>query len=211
MTGEPDKNPVLMLHGINDTSAVFDKMATYLDALGWTPHLLDLAPSNGDCHLEVLAAQVARYAEDTFPAEQPFDLIGFSMGSIVSRYYLQRLGGINRVQRFIAISGPHHGSQLAFLSRRPGCVQMRPGSNFLQDLNQDMVETLGRIHLTSLWTPLDLMILPASSSRLPVGREVKVDVLLHPWMLTDWRSIQAVAEALEATLPTQVVVDPSPT
>ena len=210
MTGTLPKNPVLLIHGINDTAAVFAKLAIYLNELGWASHSLDLVPSNGDYGLDMLAAQIANYVEDTFPPGQPFDLVGFSMGAIVSRYYLQRLGGINRVQRFIAISGPHHGSKLAFFSNRPGCVQMRPGSDFLQDLNGDMVDSLGQINLTSIWTPLDLMILPANSSQLPIGHEVRVPVLLHPWMLTDWRSIQAVAEALEAPLQNQVA-EPSPT
>jgi len=50
-----------------------------------------------------LGQQVANYVAATF-APKPFDLVGFSMGGIVSRYYVQRLGGIDRVQRFITLA-----------------------------------------------------------------------------------------------------------
>jgi triacylglycerol lipase len=117
------------------------------------------------------------------------------MGGIVSRYYIQRLGGINQVQRLIAISSPHQGTQVAYLSERPGCIQMRPDSAFLKDLNQD-ISILNRLSFTSIWTPFDLMIVPATSSRIPVGAEVQVPVLLHPLMLTNTWSLKAVAKAL---------------
>ncbi len=188
-------NPVLLVHGIDDTGAVFDQMAGYLRKLGWSVHTLDLAPKNGDAGLDLLAKQVADYVAITFTPEQPFDLIGFSMGGIVSRYYVQRLGGINRVQRFITISSPHHGTVVAYASQRLGCLQMRPNSAFLKDLNSDVV-MLRRLSFTSIWTPYDLMIVPTNSSQLPIGEEVILPVALHSWMLSDSRCLAVVAEAL---------------
>lgn len=48
----------------------------------------------------------------------------------------------------------------------------------------------------SIWTPLDLMIVPASSSVIPVGRELKIPVLLHDWMIKDARVLEAIAAFL---------------
>jgi triacylglycerol lipase len=93
---------------------------------------------------------------------------------------------------------PHNGTAIAYASLRPGCVQMRPNSAFLQDLNRD-VAMLKQLNFTSIWTPYDLMIVPAHSSRLPLGTEVIVPSKLHPWMLTDSRCLAAVAEALSQT------------
>ncbi|MDJ0703663.1 MAG: lipase [Leptolyngbyaceae cyanobacterium MO_188.B28] len=193
------KNPVLMIHGIDDTAAVFNRMTTYLKDRGWSTHSLSLIPNNGSVGLDQLAHQVANYSDRHFPNGRPFDLIGFSMGGLVSRYYLQRLGGINRVQRFITLAAPHNGSRIAHFRRNRGAAQMRPDSLFLQDLNRD-VAMLKRINFTSVWTPYDLMISPANSSRLPVGEEVQTPVLLHPWMLEDERSLTATAAALAAPL-----------
>lgn len=202
MTQKNNRNPVLLVHGLNDTGAVFCKMAPYLTNLGFCVYDLDLIPCNGDAKLDHLARQVAYYINNTFDAEQPIDIVGFSMGGIVSRYYIQRLGGINRVQRFITIASPHRGTFAAYSSTRPGCLQMRPESEFLQDLNRD-VTMLENLNFTSIWTPLDLMIVPANSSQLPVGKDVQVWAATHPLMLTDNRSLQAVVMALTEPILTE--------
>jgi triacylglycerol lipase len=188
-------NPVVLVHGITDTFALFEPMTQQLENSGWKTYGLDLIPANGDSRLDHLADQLAKYIEATIPVGQPIDLVGFSMGGLVSRYYIQRLGGIRRVQRFITLSTPHNGTIAAYLSQRPGCLQMRPNSSFINDLNQD-VNMLDRINFTSIWTPLDGIIIPANSSVLPVGETIQIKVPLHAWMVTDQRSITLVAEAL---------------
>jgi len=192
------RNPVLLVHGIDDTSALFTTMAPYLESRGWKTHTLDLVPNDGTHGLDDLAQQVADFADRTFASQQPFDLLGFSMGGIISRYFLQRLGGVERVQRFVTIASPHRGTWTAFLRWNRGASQMRPDCAFLNDLNQDATDTLGRINFTSIWTPLDAMIVPPQSSQLPCGREVVVPVAAHPWMVTDERVLQQVAIALES-------------
>jgi triacylglycerol lipase len=191
---------VLLVHGIWKTGRTFSRMARHLAGRGFAAHTLDLSPNDGSAPLEELAAQLAAHADRVFGAGAPFDLVGFSMGGLVSRYYLQRLGGVERVGRFVSVSSPHHGTLTAHLTRQPGCVQMRPGSDFLRELDGDAASSLGRLDVTSLWTPLDLMILPSESSRLPVGHEVMVAAPLHALMLHDPRALRAVAAALEAPL-----------
>ncbi|NJN56128.1 MAG: triacylglycerol lipase [Leptolyngbyaceae cyanobacterium SL_5_9] len=199
MSASTSRNPVLLVHGIDDTAILFNRMTTYLQQQGWTVHSLDLIPNNGSVGLDRLAHQVARYIEQNFAPDQPIDLIGFSMGGIVSRYYVQRLGGIDRVQRFITISSPHNGTWTAYFRPNLGGNQMQRNSAFLYDLNQD-VAALAQINFTSIWTPMDLMILPAVSSRLPVGREVILSVPSHPQMVTDARCLKAIADALSEPL-----------
>lgn len=193
------RNSVLLIHGIEDTGAVFNTMASYLTQLGWPVYTLDLVPNNATVGLDILAQQVSDYVLNNFAPQQPIDLVGFSMGGIVSRYYVQRLGGFKRVQRLISISSPHHGTLMAYASQRQGCLQMRPNSQFLQELNTD-AHILEQLNFTSIWTPYDLMIVPAKSSQMPVGKEIIVRVLLHPAMLTDPRSLAAVASALTETI-----------
>ena len=194
------RNPVLLIHGIWDTTIVFDEMSTYLTNLGWKVHRINLIPNNGSMKLEQLATQVANYIDTTFEREQPLDLVGFSMGGLVTRYYLQRLGGIERVQRYISISAPNNGTVTAYTSKYAGILQMRPNSQFLKNLNSDGVAILEGINFTVMWTPLDLIIIPAHSSRMSVGKEVKLPVWLHPWMLKDAKSLATVAAALSESL-----------
>ncbi len=201
MSHNAPRNPVLLLHGMWDTSDIFQDMAGYLRHLGWSVHTLDMIPSNGDAKLEDLAQQVTDYVDQALPADTvaTFDLVGFSMGGIIGRYYTQRLGGLQRVQRFITIASPHNGTLTAYGSFKPGGAQMRPNSAFLQDLNRD-INILDQVNFTSIWTPWDAMILPATSSHVPVGREVRVTVPLHKFMVTDAKSLVAVTQALSEPL-----------
>ncbi|OCR01082.1 lipase [Oscillatoriales cyanobacterium USR001] len=193
------RNPVLLIHGIWDTSAVFNPMTAYLSQRGLQVYSFDLIPNDGTIGLDILARQIAEFIDRTFTPEQHFDLVGFSMGGIVSRYYVQRLGGIDRVQRFITISSPHYGTLTAYSRMLPGYVQMRPGSSFLQDLNDD-VTMLEKINFTSIWMSYDAMILPAHNSQMPVGKEIKKNVLFHHQMVKDMKVIQVIAEELEAPI-----------
>jgi triacylglycerol lipase len=198
-----DRYPVLLVHGIWDSGATFGRMSRYLRGRGFDVRTIDLVPNDGAAGLETLASQIAAYVDAELPPQSPLDLLGFSMGGVVSRYYVQRLGGVERVRRLVTLSSPHHGTATAYLSRRPGSVQMRPDSALLADLNGDL-GALARVDFTSIWTPLDLMILPPESSRLPLGREVLVAAPLHGLMLHDPRAFRAVAEALSAPLSARV-------
>jgi triacylglycerol lipase len=189
------KNRVLLIHGIDDTEALFQTMRPFLESHGRAVYCLNLTPNNGAAGLEVLARQIAAYVETTFENKEMFDLVAFSMGGIVARYYVQRLGGLQRVRRLVTISSPHNGTRVAFLRWNDGARQMRPGSAFLCDLNRD-AHVLDRIGFTSIWTPFDLMIVPASSSVLPAGRTIRVNVGAHALMVRNRRVLKLVADAL---------------
>jgi triacylglycerol lipase len=192
----PDRNPVLLIHGIADNEGNMRWMARYLRQQGWDVRTLSLKPNWGQSGLDDLAAQIAAYTDREFRGRK-FDLVGFSMGGLVSRYYVQRLGGLERVEHFVTISAPHNGTALAHFIGNRGCRQMRPGSDFLRDLATDAAE-LKRIKFTSIYTPLDLVILPARSSAMPQARNEKLPIVLHPLMILDRRSLRAVAAALES-------------
>ena len=205
MTSTPDRHPVVLVHGFWDTARVLTTLSAYLSNRGWSVYSLDLVPNDGTQALEQLAQQLDSYINRTFAPEQPIDLVGYSMGGLVSRYYVQRLGGLDRVRRFITLSSPHHGTWTAYTFDQPGCRQMRPNSPFLEDLNRDAIAQLSRLNFTSLWTPYDLMILPAQSSLMPVGQAIELPVFLHRWMVSDSRSLQVIAQLLtEPLLSVQV-------
>lgn len=195
VTRNSQQNPILLVHGLMDTSYKMRRISSHLHNLGWQVWDIDLIPNNGSSRLELLAQQVADLIDRTFLPDQPIDLLGFSMGGLVSRYYLQRLGGLERVQRFISISAPHNGTIAGYFSQRTGCMQMQPDSEFIKDLNRD-VDRLRSLNLTSIWTPFDLIILPPSSSQLGIGIDLSIPVIAHPLMVADRRILDAVTHAL---------------
>lgn len=188
-------DPVLLIHGIMDTGRKMERLARHLRTEGREAHTLSLTPSWGQLGLDALAQQLADHVEATFGPDRRFDLVGFSMGGLVCRYYLQRLGGLARVRRFVTISAPHQGSLLAWLLPNAGCRQMRPGSAFLRDLAQD-VDRLAEVGHVSFWTPFDLTIVPATSSVIGVGSMRRLWVLAHPLMVWHGHCLRAVEAAL---------------
>lgn len=106
----PLQNPVLLIHGLHDTTRIFQTLSTYLNQWGWSIYSFNLKPNNGDAPLEQLAQQVADYVDKTFSPNERLDLVGLSMDGLVSRYYIQQLGGIDRVQSLVTLGTLHHGT-----------------------------------------------------------------------------------------------------
>lgn len=196
---EKPRNPVVLVHGIWNTAGIFSVLQRYLENLGWKVYSLSMKPNNGDAPLSVLAEQLAVFVEERLGPKRSFDLVGFSMGGLISRYYLQRLGGLARVQRFVSVSTPHQGTALALLSSRLGVGQMRPGSPFLRWLNADM-HRLETIRFFSFWTPFDLLILPPWSSDTGLGLIEMLTVGAHNRMIRDEAGLKAIAQALACEL-----------
>lgn len=191
---DPALLPVVIVHGIHATGDDMGRLARHLRAQGrevFTPTLL---PNRGEAPIEELARQLFQYTNRELRGRR-FDLIGFSMGGLVTRYYIQRLGGHERVGHLVTMATPHHGTHMARLMRARGYVQMRPGSDFLCDLASD-ADTLRRVKFTSFHTPLDTMIVPARSSDMPQAKNIRMWASMHPSFVLEKRCIRAVADAL---------------
>lgn len=191
--------PVLLVHGIWNSGRHFEALARALERSG-VPAIerIDLSPNSGEAPIRELAKQVhgraLRFRSDV--SAERIDVVGFSMGALVSRYFIQRLGGSNQVRRFVSISGPHRGTLTAFGLSHAGVRDMRPGSALLRELN-DADNVWGAVEVHSLWTPFDLMVVPATSSVLRDSRSNQAfPVLLHRHMLTDERVVARVVELL---------------
>jgi triacylglycerol lipase len=187
--------PVLLVHGIADSAASMRFLQTRLARDGRESLAITLEGGDGSVSLEEMSQQLRDYVRNHFSSGETFDLVGFSMGGLVCRYYVQVLGGSSRVDRLVTVSTPNHGTLLAFLNGRVGCTEMRPGSAFLQKLNGDY-SALQHVNLTSFWTPFDLIVIPANSSRLPVGVNKKIPALAHPLMILQRTPLDEIANAL---------------
>jgi triacylglycerol lipase len=180
--------PVLLVHGLWDSRARIDPLARGLRARG-LPHVhsFDLEPNDGRASIAALADQIRAQADALLErlGAPRLDLVGFSMGALASRYYLQRCGGRDRVRRFVSISGPHAGTWTAYALPFEGARQMRPGSAFLRALDADE-QPFGAVEVHCLYTSLDLMIVPAISSVLREAKSIhRLRVPLHRWMIQD--------------------------
>lgn len=192
--------PVLVVHGIWDDARSIAPLARGLSAQGVrSVHAIELVPPWGNASIESLAEQLASYVERTRAEHgaQSVDIVGFSMGALVTRAYLQLLGGHRHVRTFVSISGPHRGTLAAYALPLLGVRQMRPGSALLRALGDD-VSHLREVAVHCLYTPFDSMILPSLSSVLNGARSVhRLPILLHRLMVHDRRVHALTARLLD--------------
>ncbi|MCH2154768.1 MAG: alpha/beta fold hydrolase [Opitutales bacterium] len=194
-------NPVgtiVCVHGIFDTRWVFKRMADRLADLGYDIFAPTMNGAGGVASMQELAEQIDSLlkAEAIGVESKPFYIIGFSMGGIVSRTLLQCVNPALKPRALITLGTPHHGSALCMLFWGKGTRDMRPGSRHLRKLKESEA-TLDGTPCYSFWTPFDLMIIPARSSKWPRAENHTFRVPLHPWLLTDKTVFAAIQKVLE--------------
>lgn len=191
--------PVLLVHGIWDSATRIRSLWAGLRLRGVRlAHAIDLVPNDGRAPIATLGEIVAReaHALRERARTERIDIVGFSMGALVTRWFLQRGGGKDVVARFVSISGPHHGTLTAYALPFAGVRDMRPNSALLRDLASDE-DPFGDVEVHCLYTPYDATIVPAASSVLPKATSVRAfPVPLHRWMIGDGRVLDHVCALL---------------
>lgn len=185
----------ILVPGFSDDEGILRGLERYLQEAGLAAYAISPQPSDGTVEIEMLAQRLAATIEQRFTADTMLNLVGFSMGGLICRSYLQQYGGAARAERLITVATPHQGTWTSYIYNRPACIQMRPGSQFLADLNQDL-SALQQLNVTSIWTPFDLTILPATSSYLPLGEMIQVWSPFHYTLLLDPRILQMITSRL---------------
>jgi triacylglycerol lipase len=177
--------PVVLTPGFLDDARKLSWLASYLRRSGLQPVVISPQPSDATIGIDELARMLAAEIERQLGPGQPIDFFGFSMGGLIGRYYLQRLGGAKRVRRLVTLATPHRGSWTArLLPMRPALAQMYPDSPFLTDLNQDLKQ-LAHHDFMAFWTPFDLSVTPAYHCYLPELPSMRLFSPFHATLLHD--------------------------
>lgn len=128
------------------------------------------------------AQALAAAVEDVAPQRgDKVDIVAHSAGGLVSRYYVQRLGGNQRVENLVLLGTPHHGTLTSYLMPVLRiAAQSMPGSSLLDDLNR--VPPPPEVRITNFWSRLDGIVIPAENSvlRAPGVRNVQMP-RMHHW------------------------------
>lgn len=191
----PPLGRVVLVHGFLNQGGCFKWMQQRLEQRGFICLAPNMCPNDGRGGLENLAEGLKREINDTFGAEEPISIIAFSMGGLISRHYLQHLGGAVRCKSLITISSPHQGTLAAWAYPSRGAEQMRPGSDFLTALNQSESQ-LGEMPTVSYRTPMDLIIVPPTSSIWQRADNLEFNVPLHPLMLQNKQVLDDIEQRL---------------
>lgn len=157
--------PILLVHGIIDNRAVFTMLRRQLARRGFG-RIVTMNYSVLTADVRSAAAQLGRVVEQLVE-ETGYDrvhVVGHSLGGLVARYYVQRLGGDKRVHTLVTLGAPHAGTNAARLIPQRLVRQMRPGSDVMKELAEPAPGCATRF--LAFWSDLDQIIIPKSSARL---------------------------------------------
>ncbi|MDQ0685792.1 pimeloyl-ACP methyl ester carboxylesterase [Streptomyces achromogenes] len=156
--------PVVLLHGFIDNRSVFVLLRRSLaqhgrhrvESLNYSPLTCDIRTA-----AELLGRHIEEICERTGSVQ--VDVVGHSLGGLIARYYVQRLGGDVRVRTLVTLGTPHSGTRVAPLANaHPIVRQMRPGSAVIEELSRPAPGC--RTRFVSFWSDLDHLMDPLESA-----------------------------------------------
>ncbi|HEY8490833.1 MAG TPA: triacylglycerol lipase [Dehalococcoidia bacterium] len=179
-------DPILFVHGFSGSASNWDTMISRFRSDGWeSDRLFAITYDSSRSNAEI--AQTVKNAVDQIRAQTgaaKVDIITHSMGGLSSRYYLKFLGGQDVVDEWVSLGGPNHGTTSAYFCSTISCVEMRPGSSFLTNLNAGD-ETPGAVRYGTWWSPCDTVINPDDSVILSGATNTRTGCIGHISLLTD--------------------------
>ena len=191
--------PILLVHGMVDNRSIFALLSHQLRRRGFGRVLaLNYSPLSGDVRQVArrLAELVESVCEDT--GYERLHVIGHSMGGIVGRYYVQRLGGDERVHTLVTLGTPHVGTRAAHVLPHPLGRQLRPGSEVLAELAAPARDC--RTRVLSIWSDLDQLMMPKATAALDHAdlhvRNVMVPGVGHMSLPVDGRVVHEISTTL---------------
>jgi triacylglycerol esterase/lipase EstA (alpha/beta hydrolase family) len=119
--------------------------------------------------------------ETTESGQATVDLVGHSMGGLISRYYAEKLGGARRVRKLVLIGTPHRGARLANVAYGKCAREMEPGSEFLTELGQPPAEIVSTVEYASFGSVLDNVVQPGESAVPFAGTVPEGARVSHRW------------------------------
>lgn len=207
--------PIVLVHGVVDNRSAFAVLRRALRRRGFgRVATVNYSPLTADVRVAAarLGRQVERICAQT--GYEKVHLVGHSLGGVIARYYVQRLGGDARVDTLVTIGSPHRGTVLARLFPLLVTRQLLPGSSLIADL---AAPTRCRTPIVSIWSDRDEVVIPNRSAELRHDdldvTNVRVSGVGHLSLLVDHRAVHAVITALSgrgASRPNWYAATPRP-
>jgi triacylglycerol esterase/lipase EstA (alpha/beta hydrolase family) len=195
--GRGKRRPVILLHGFAMNRTQWLWLGRRLARRGVGPlygtsYFSPQSVATSARHLQRFIARVMA-REDA----ERVDIVAHSLGGVVARYYLEKLGGAEHVGRLLTIASPHKGTRLGRLG-----LGLVPSAREILEESQLFAE-LGPppepVAYSSLWSRTDAIIIPAESSSVaPNGVDRVFDDLGHLTMLLSPRVVDTLVERLSA-------------
>lgn len=179
-------NPILFVHGWNSSASTWNTMVSRFQADGWPSSYLRAFSYNTSQSNATTAQQVSQEVDNLLATTgaTKVDIITHSMGALSSRYYLKNLSSTGKVDRWVSLGGPNHGTSSANTCYSTACVEMRVGSTFLNTLNSGD-ETPGAFVYGTWRSPCDGVINPVDSTILSGATNTQTACVFHTNLQND--------------------------
>ncbi|OCC07473.1 Extracellular esterase EstB precursor [Streptomyces sp. PTY087I2] len=193
--------PVVLLHGFIDNRSAFVVLRRALTRHGRRLESLNYSPLTRD--VRTAAELLGRHVEEICArtGHGRVDIVGHSLGGLIARYYVQRLGGDRRVRTLVTLGTPHGGTAVApGAGVHPIVRQMRGGSSVIEELRGPAPGC--RTRFVSFWSELDQVMVPVETACVDHpdldAVNVRVTGIGHLALPVHPTVAAAVREALEA-------------
>jgi len=175
----PTHDPILFVHGWNASSSTWSTMVSRFKADGWTSAELVNWSYNYRQSNATTAQQIQQKVDSILAATgaTKVDIITHSMGPLSARYYVRYIED-GKVDALVSLGGANHGTNTASLCFDVSCVEMRPGSTYLNNLNS-IDETWGTPRYATWWSPCDGVINPQTSALLDGATNTQTACISH--------------------------------
>jgi triacylglycerol lipase len=181
--------PVILAHGTDATAySDWSAIGPQLSQAGFCVFALDYggkpgATSFGTEDLWISSHQISEFVDRVLAATRArqVDLVGFSQGANVTRYYINKLGGAPKVRRWVGLASPTYGGVMFGLvplaDALPGlwpyyrdftslaAVEQAQGAPFMRELNAGG-DTVPGVEYTTIGSRVDEMIQPFANIAL---------------------------------------------
>ncbi|MFJ5289786.1 esterase/lipase family protein [Streptomyces sp. NPDC088348] len=200
---DPGHRPVVLLHGFVDNRSVFVLLRRSLLRHGWQ-HPESLNYSLLTCDIRAAAELLGHHIEEICArtGHEDVDIVGHSLGGLIARYYVQRLGGDRRVRTLVTLGTPHEGTQIAqLMSAHPLVRQMLPRSDVIEELRRPAPGC--RTRFVSFWSELDHLMIPVEAGRIDhpdlITTNVRVSGIGHLALPVHPAVAAAIRQALDSS------------
>jgi triacylglycerol lipase len=191
--------PILLVHGMVDNRAIFTVLKRRLRRRGFGRVVtINYSPVTNDIRQAArdLAAEVEALVAQT--GYERIHVVGHSLGGLIARYYVQRLGGDERIHTLVTLGSPHAGTLTARLIPVHLCRQLRPGSDLYAELAEPAERC--RTRFVAYWSDLDQLIIPHVNARLEhphlSARNVRVHGVGHMSLPLDGQVVHEISALL---------------
>lgn len=191
--------PIILVHGLVDNRSIFTLLRRTLRRRGFGRVLtLNYSPFTHD--VRAAAARLERLVEKTCEETgyERVHVVGHSLGGIVARWYVQRMGGDARVHTLCTLGSPHAGTDTARLMPTPLARQLRRGSPLMAELAEPAAGC--RTRFVCYWSDQDQMMMPRRTARLDhpdlLVRNVLLAGVRHMSLPIDRRVVHGLAQLL---------------